>query len=155
MLTSTQYSALKAAVLADPTASVYYENGNDMELANWFNQPTTHVVWRSTMTPDIARAAIIEGATQLDALTVGKRDSLFWLASGNLDVSKPSVRAAIDDLCGSQNTLKSALQAAERRTCSRVEKLLSTGAGTTAEPALLGFEGEFSSYEIQFIRVVE
>ena len=152
MLTSTQLSTLKAVALADQTASAYITSGNDTGLAEWFNAPTAHVVWRSSMTPEQSRAAIIQGAAQLDALTVGKRDSLFWLASGDLNVSDATVRAAIDDLCGTQNTLKAALLAAEKRTCSVAEKALSSGAGTNTVPAMLGWEGVLSGNDMSAIR---
>ena len=151
-MTPTQLSALKVVALADATASALIAAGNDTGLAEWFNAPTSHVVWRSSLTPDQSRAAIIQGAAQLDALTVGKRDSLFWLASGNLNVSDASVRAAIDDLCGTQATLKASLLAAQKRTCSVAEKVLSTGAGTPATPATLGWEGVLSGNDMSAIR---
>ena len=100
----------------------------------------------------MSRAAIIQGATQLDALTVGKRDSLFWLASGNLNVSNAGVRAAIDDLCGAQNALKTALQAAQKRPANRAEKILASGTGTALSPALLGWEGRITSNDASAIR---
>ena len=152
MLTPTQLSTLKAAAMADPTASQYLTNGNDNELADWFNQPQTFVAWRSKLTPELARAAIIKGATQLDGLTVGKRDSLFYLVSGDLDVSDAAVRAAIDDLCGTQNTLKGHLTAAQKRTATRAEKALANGTGTDASPANLGWEGWISGNDASDIR---
>ena len=151
-MTPTQLLTLKAVALADPVAAQYLENGNDNELAEWFNQPQTFVVWRSKLTPDQARTAIIKGATQLDALTVGKRDSLFYLVSGDLDVSDAAVRAAIDDLCGSQNTLKGFLLAAQKRTATRAEKALANGTGTDAAPANLGWEGWISGNDASYIR---
>lgn len=149
---TAQLSALKALALADAAAVVLIQAGNDTGLAEWFNQPTTHVVWRSVMTPEMSRAAIVQGATQLDSLTVGKRDSLFWLASGDLNVSDSAVRAAIDDLCGSQATLKAALVAAEKRVCTVAEKALATGTGTTANPATLGWEGFIAGNDVSEIR---
>lgn len=151
-MTPAQLSVLKAVALADPTAAQYIANGNDNELAEWFNQPQTFVVWRSKLTPEQARAAIIKGATQLDGLTVGKRDSLFYLVSGDLDVSDASVRSAIDDLCGTQNQLKGYLTAAQKRTTSLAEKLLASGAGTDAVPANLGWEGWLSGNDSSDIR---
>lgn len=151
-MTPSQYSTLKTVALADQTAVAYIANGNDNELAEWFNQPQVFTVWRSALTPELARAAIIQGATQLDGLTVGKRDSLFYLVSGNLDVSQASVRAAIDDLCGTQNQLKGYLQAAQKRQANRAEKALSSGTGTDASPATLGWEGYVSSYDASNIR---
>lgn len=151
-MTPAQLATLKALALADQAAASYLTAGNDLALADWLNEDTAHIVWRSSLTPDMSRAAIIQGATQLDALTVGKRDSLFWLASGNLDVSNAGVRAAIDDLCGSQNTLKGALQAAQKRPANRAEKVLAGGAGTALSPALLGWEGRITSNDASAIR---
>ena len=152
MLTISQASTLKAVALADVTAAALLNGGNDTGLAEWFNTAQTHVVWRSSLTPELARAAIIQGASQLDALTVGKRDSLFYLASGSLNTTNPAVRAALDDLCGTQTQLKGYLQAAQKRTANRAEKALSTGSGTDASPATLGWEGVISSNEASAIR---
>lgn len=151
-MTPAQLSTLKSVALADPVAAGYLNAGNDTGLSEWFNQQTTHIVWRSVLTPELARAAIIKGATQLDALTVGKRDSLFYLVSGNLHASDAAVRAALDDLCGSQNTLKGFVQAACKRLASRAEKALSTGTGTDAAPATLGYEGVISGNDASLIR---
>lgn len=152
MLTPSQIATLRTLADADPVAAGYVASADDIALADWFNQVTTYVVWRTVLGPEMARSAIIEGATQLDGLTVGKRDSLFWLCSGNLDPSVPSVRAAIDDLCGSQNALKAALQAAQKRFATRAEKALASGAGTTASPATLTHEGLLSYGEASTIR---
>lgn len=151
-MTPTQISTLRTLADADPVAAGYVATADDIALASWFNEPTAHVVWRTVLSPEMARSAIIEGATQLDALTVGKRDSLFWLCSGNLNPSVPSVRAAIDDLCGTQNMLKGALQAAQKRFATRAEKVLSSGTGTTASPATLTYEGLLSYGEASIIR---
>lgn len=151
-MTPAQLSTLKSVALADPVAAGYLNAGNDTGLSEWFNQQTTHIVWRSVLTPELARAAIIKGATQLDALTVGKRDSLFYLVSGNLDASDAAVRASLDDLCGLQNTLKGFVQAACKRQASRAEKALATGTGTHAVPATLGYEGVISGNDASLIR---
>lgn len=151
-LTATQIATLKTIAAADQTAAALMDSADDIALAAWFNELTTYIVWRSVLTPEMARAAIIEGATQLDALTVGKRDSLFWLCTGNLNPSMSTVRAAIDDLCGTQNTLKTSLQAAEKRSATRAEKALSSGAGTTASPSIMTFEGLLSYADASQIR---
>ena len=154
-MTPTQLSTLKAVALTDPVATAYITNGNDNELAEWFNQPQTFVVWRTVLTPEQARAAIIKGATQLDGLTVGKRDSLFYLVSGDLAVSDASVRTAIDDLCGTQNQLKGYLTTAQKRTATRAEKALASGTGTDAVPANLGWEGWLSGNDASEIRMAQ
>lgn len=151
-MTPAQLSTLKSVALADPVAAGYLNAGNDTGLSEWFNQQTTHIVWRSVLTPELARSAIIKGATQLDALTVGKRDSLFYLVSGNLSVTNAAVRASLDDLCGSQNVLKGFVQASCKRQASRAEKALATGTGTDAVPATLGYEGVISGNDASLIR---
>jgi hypothetical protein len=154
MLTVQQYVALKAAALSDQTAAGYIAVADDQALADWFNgdQPTFYV-WRSMLSTDRSRSAVVKGATQLDALTVGKRDSLLWLLSEAIDPSDAAVRAAIEDLCGSQNTLKGALQAEFKRTATRAEKILASGTGTSAVPATLTYEGYVSAAEASTARV--
>ena len=155
-LTPAQQLTLRSAAVNDGAASVYVSTGNDQSLAAWLNahQPTFYA-WRSSLTPDMSRSAIVQGATQLDALTVGKRDSLLWLLSEPLNPADAAARTAIDDLCGSQNILKGALQAAIKRTTTRAEKLLSTGTGTSASPATLEFEGELTAADASGVRVAQ
>lgn len=152
MLTQQQMQTLRSVAEADPVAAGYVVSADDVALADWFNQPTAYVAWRTVLTPEMSRSAIVEGATQLDALTVGKRDSLFWLCSANLNPSIVSVRAAIDDLCGTQNTLKAALVAAQKRLTTRAEKALASGAGTTAVPGVMTYEGALNYGEASTIR---
>ena len=143
-LTQPQAAALKAAALLDPTAAAAIDAGDDQALADWLNtiQPSFWV-FSSVLSTDAARVAISKGIAQLDNLTVGKRDSLLWFFSVSTTPPNPSVAQAINDLCGSQNTLKNALLDALRRTATRAEKLLATGAGTNASPATMTFEGLF------------
>lgn len=150
--TAPQCTALLAAANLVPEAAAYVTGGNDSQLADWFNKPHTKTVWRLTLTPEMARAAIVKGAAQLDALTVGKRDTLLYLAQGNLDVSDPNVRAAIDDLCGSQATLKAAFVDAEKRIATIAEAALATGTGTVAVPAYLAWEGQINQGDISGMR---
>ena len=70
-LTIPQMQALKSAALADPTASGYLSTGNDNELAQWFNAPNGKIVWRTVITPDLMREALVAGAAQLDGLPAG------------------------------------------------------------------------------------
>ena len=156
MLTNDQLLALRAAAMADGTAAGYIATADDQALADWLNagQPSFYV-WRSSLTPDMARTAVVQGATQLDALAAGKRDSLFWLLSESVNPSDALVRSAIDDLCGTQNTLKGALQAALKRTTTRAEKLLASGTGTISVPATLSYEGYLSAAEASGVRVAQ
>ena len=154
-MTPQQLLTLKTFALADQEAAGYIANGQDNQLQDWFNSATTFVVWRSVLTAAMAREALVEGAAQLDALTAGKRDSLFRICDGDLATYKQAVRSAIDDLCGTQSVLKAAFAAAERRFATRAEKCLASGTGTTALPADLGWEGRISGLDASEIRTAQ
>lgn len=152
-LTTQQLQTLAADIAADPVLSTKpHTSDGAFEIADAYNQPATpaFVVWRSTVSPEEWRMAILGGggATQLDALTASKRESLLWAVSDTLHPDIAAVRAALDDFCGSQNTLKAAITAAQKRDSNRVEKLLATGTGSTASPATMGFEGTISYQDV-------
>lgn len=62
--------------------------------------------------------------------------------------------SAIDDLTGTQNTLKASLVAACKRIATRAEQALSTGTGTTAAPGTAGWVGSLSYGVVSVIRSV-
>jgi hypothetical protein len=143
--TPAQRAAFAADVAADPVLSQMQPSSNAIyDIIAAYKAPTSYVIWRSQMTTEISRPAIVAGASQLDALTVGKRDSLLWLCAQTLDARNPNVRTAIADLTGTQTTLKNALEAALRRNANRLEKLFSTGTGTAVSPGTASVEGELT-----------
>lgn len=104
--------------------------------------------WRGIVSSEELVSACLIGGTQLDGLTAGKRDALLWAIDRSLNFKVASTRAAIDDFCGSQATLKSALQAVQRRTCSVLEKMFAVGTGSYAAPANVVIEGAISIGDI-------
>lgn len=154
MLTNAQKATLKAAILAETDATLvqYRVNGQTTMIAEWYNRPAepAHYVWRSTFTSAEAREAIAggDGLGQLDNLTAGKRDALLWLFEGVTQPSNEAQRTAILGLCGTQNTLKTSITAAQKRATSRVEKLFATGIGSEVSPATLGWEGPLSADDV-------
>jgi hypothetical protein len=153
-LTPAQLTALKANILADSTLAAWAATGRmAQEIADAYNLTASPawVVWRSSVGPIEWRNAIIGGggASQLDALTASKRDSLLWAVSDTLNPSNANVRAALDDFCGSQNTLKAAVLAVQKRAAIRAEKLFSTGTGSDASPATLTHEGPLTYQDIE------
>ena len=145
MLTDAQKVTLKADILAHQDTADVYGIGNLSTLADIYNAQASPVftVWRSSLTAEQARAAVSggDGLGQLDNLTVGKRDALLWLFEGTTQPGNAAQRDAIQSLCGTQNTLKAAITAAQKRTASRIEKLFATGTGSDASPATLVVEG--------------
>lgn len=154
MLTNEQLATLKVDILADATLTEWAAAGNMLsEIAAIYNQTAepAFVVWRTSVGPEDWDDAIMGtsgAATQLDGLTASKRDSLFWATGKMLNPSVPSVRAALEDFCGSQKTLKAAVLAVQKRNATRAEKLFATGTGSTASPATMTFEGALTSADV-------
>ena len=155
MLTTQQLQTLKDYILADTTLAEWAATGRmAQEIATALNELTdpAWIVWRTAVDSDAWDDAIMSttgAATQLDALTASKRDSLFWALGKTLNPSIAATRAALDDFCGSQNTLKAAIAAAQKRTASRAEMALSTGTGTSASPATLDYEGTLNYSDVE------
>lgn len=151
-LTPAQLATLKAAILAetDPAFVAARTNGQTSLMAAFYNGEASPAfyVWRKVYTPDMIADAIDAGITQLDALTASKRDSLLWWASRAHDASLAQTQAAMNDLCGSQNTLKTALLNGGKRKVTRAERLYVTGTGSLAEPGVPGFEGTLGESDI-------
>jgi hypothetical protein len=118
----------------------------DSEIAAYYNANSTFIVWRSSLTPAQARAAISggDGLAQLDNLTVGKRDALLWTLGDTTSPANAAQRAAIESLCGTQNQLKAAILAAQKRAATKAEQLFAAGTGSDASPGALGWEGALS-----------
>lgn len=153
-LTTPQMQTLRALAAADPTAAGYMAKADDIALAAWYNTPTSYVIWHPDVTPDAWDNAMMQGVTQMDGLTVGKRDTLFVVMGKMRDCRDANVRASIDDLTGTQNTLKAALVAACKRVATRAEQALSTGTGTTAAPGTAAWVGSLSYGVVSMIRSV-
>jgi len=154
-MTPAQQVVLKAAILADPALATQPSDGDGLGvIATALNALASpdFIVWKSSFTPSDARAAIIKGASQMDNLTVGKRDSLLWLVSETVDCRDPSVQQALSDLCGLQTVLKAALLSAMKRKATRVEQLFSSGTGSDASPGITTFEGSVSANDVDAAR---
>jgi hypothetical protein len=145
-LTSAQATTLAADIKANPDCAAWLPTRIDSEIAAYYNAESAFIVWRSTLTSAQARAAISGGAglAQLDNLTAGKRDSLLWVFNNDTQPSNAAQRSAIDDLCGTQNQLKAAILAAQKRAATKAEQLFATGTGSDASPGSLVWEGALS-----------
>ena len=154
-LTPEQQATLKAYIQNDATLNAQPNNntGNG-EIANALNADASPAfyVWLTAYTPELKAQAIDNGITQVDNLTASKRDTLLWWASRTHDASKAATRQAMSDLCGSQNTLKAVLIDGAKRKARLLEKVLSTGTGTLASPATMGYEGAITADEIEQVR---
>jgi len=140
-MTPEQYQLLANHIRTntDPAIVAAFPLRNDGQIQEWYNLDSAFVVWRSLLTPEQARDAISggDGLAQLDNLTAGKRDSLLWALSGDTHPTNTAQRTAIEGLCGTQNTLKAAILAAQKRFATRAEAIYATGTGTNAVPGTL------------------
>lgn len=140
MLTTEQMLTLRQAIAAntDPALMALKEARDTSSIADYYNQKASPAfyAWRLTYTPDQIAEAIETGITQLDALSASKREVLLWWAERPHNPA--TSQAAINDMCGSQNTLKTAVQNGGKVTVTRGEKIWCTGTGSLALPATFG-----------------
>ena len=157
-LTTAQAAALKADILLDPVLGpLLNTSDNAFEIARLYNLPASpaFTVWKTRVSiNDVGKA--FSGA-ELAGLTTGNQTRLQTIAQYLAEGVNPSLldnRVFFDDVfSGAGGTITRAnLLTLWKRSASRVEKLFSTGTGSVAAPATLGFEGQVSYQEIQAAR---
>ena len=157
MLTTTQAQALQTDVNADPAfASVPHNSDGAFTIAAAYNllASPAFIVWKSKVYQD----EITQNGftwTEVDSLTVGKARIWEWMFANeerSCNPSKANVRAGIAE-CWSGNAAKLAVQAVVlghcKRSATRAEKLFTTGTGSDATPATMGYEGSLTYSDVQ------
>lgn len=155
MLTTAQKLTLKAAIAAelDPTFVALRQAGGTGQMAEWFNQPSTVVVWRTSVPKDEITMNGFDW-TRLDNLSIGSArvwDGLFDNAQRITNPSKPNVRAGIDAVwkgTAADLAVRAAVYVHCKRFATLGEKLFATGLGTTIEPSVMGFEGQITNDDV-------
>lgn len=160
MLTTAQLQAIKAVIDADPALSGQPLNSDGaFFIANALNllADPVFIVWKSLVQQD----EITQNGftwTEVDGLSVGKARIWEWLFLNEdraINPSRPNVRAGIIEVW-TGTAAKLAVQAAVlahcKRSATRAEKALATGAGTDASPATMGFEGQLSYQDVEAAR---
>lgn len=142
-LTPQQYATLKTAIAGDGTLSALPNDpdGNTAvaALLNVAASPDW-VVWRTRVTD---REIMLNGFdwTRVDNLSVGKSRIWDWMFRfGFIDPSKPNIRTGIDSTwvgTAADLAVRAAVYVHCKKNASRVQKLFSTGTGTTNDPATL------------------
>jgi len=155
MLDTAQLHVLRAAILAetDPAFTALRDSKSDGEMAAWFNQPSTTIVWRTAVTQD----EIMQNGfdwVQVDNLSVGKARIWDWLFKNQaltMNPSKGNVRGGIDECwkgTAAMLSVRAAIYLHCKRPATRGEKLFATGTGTDASPATMGMEGDVTYYDV-------
>lgn len=160
LISPSQIATLKAACLADTVAcKPLHDAANDEALAAYFNADTsTFIVWKTGVTKEDLTQNDAFDWTRVDNLSVGKAriwDLMFDNSARAINPSKANVRAGIAAAwvgTAADLAVRSAVLARCQRSATRAEKILATGTGTAAAPAVLSFEGSISVGEASLIR---
>lgn len=175
MLTPAQCLTLKNLALADQTAAALIAAGNDMGLADWFNQPTTTYIWRTSVpTDEVLDAITWANLTPVDppndTVLYSNRAYVCLCKQNNLQIllrgeriagAKATVRAGLSDALlnvpsgvagATQSAGWASVKAVLSRFAKRAEAALATGAGTQAAPSTPAYDGNLNYMEIPAIR---
>jgi len=145
-LTLSQLQAVKAHIDASADLNVFANNGDgNFAVAALLNLTAAPdwTVWRASVTWDEIMLNGMDWA-RVDNLSVGKAriwDWMFQNGQRSMNPSKANIRAGIDSTwVGSAADLavRASVYTHCKRLATRVEKVLSTGAGTVNDPATLG-----------------
>jgi hypothetical protein len=166
-LTTAQKTALKADILADSTLSSQPNNSDGAHaIAAAYDVLATPAfwVWKTQVSKgDLTNTVGPEGTIFVWAgngfITRTAQETTAWReifdASGYVNASLQNVRQAFADIfsgTGNAALNRTHLLASARRQAARVEKLFATGTGSTAAPAILGFEGSLTIQDVQTAR---
>lgn len=155
-LTPQQDAIIKAWVLADaelslldPSSNAIYTIINKLSLTS---DPAFYI-YRPSVTQD----EIMQNGfdwTQVDNQTVGKWriwQALFDNATKSINPSKSNVRAGIDEAwkgTAAMLAVRAAIYVHCRKAATNLEKLFSTGSGTTVSPGDCSYFGNVSYYDV-------
>jgi len=143
-LTDAQYTTLANHIRAniEPEVVAALAIRNDTELAKLYNLDTDFYVWKTSITPDEYRGAVVW--TEVDTLNAGNARIWEWVTNyftGNLDASDANVRQGIADAFGAGTTTRANLLALGKRLASLYEEVFATGTGTEATPGTMVLQG--------------
>lgn len=155
-LTLSQLQTLKTAILAetDPNFVFARDNGQTGVMADFYNQPSTFVVYKSSET--VAAVGQAVNYVAFEALTTANLEKINTFTRLNMNTFLPS-RADVRSfwanvfsgaLGGQGQATRDALEALWRRFAKRGERLYATGTGTTLAPGALALEGNVTDQNI-------
>lgn len=167
-LSPSQLATLKSDILADPALSAKPNtpDGNT-EIAVAYAQLATpdYWVWRSSLSKtEVVQQTSVDGTTFIwvgngfITRSVGEQQAWNQLFDNEAGVCNPSLanvrQAFVDIFSGAGNAAsnRTHLSAIARRRANRGEKLFATGAGSTASPSTMSFEGSLTADDVQAAR---
>ncbi len=132
-LTPEQLNQIKTAVAADPTANGYRLAQDVYSLRAWLNGDSGKLAWKSRLEGGEITRALIAGSAEVDNLSVGKRDTLFFMSQNgaSVDTRLATVHQAFIDLTtgspANATTVRAKLQEFSKRALRRWEDVFDTG----------------------------
>lgn len=157
-MTPEQLLVIKNYILATPAlAAKPMTPDGAYEIAQELNKgkDPTFVVWKTSVDMyEIMRNGM--DWARVDNLTVGKARIWDWIGRlGTFNASKVNIRAGIDATwigTAADLAVRAVVYTHCKRNAKVAEALLATGTGTTADPAVLNFEGDISYYQVMEAR---
>lgn len=173
-LDNAQLLVLKAAILAETDVQFVIDRtaGSTTNMANFYNQDSTFVVWKTTTRADDVFESILwkkltpednpDGTaayTNIALACQGRQFNVQTMLVGRETIasSKNQIRQGLNDaLTSVPSGVAGALQAAGwsavklvmQRFATKCEELYATGTGTSGTPGGLVFEGQISRTDI-------
>jgi len=158
-LTNAQLDTLKAAINAntDPQFVIYRQNGQNTQMAAWYNVDSTFIVFKSTeQTLQIGNVANYVAVAALTDIKKNQLTTFYVLNPSTFGPSRQDQRDYLADtfsgaLGGQGQATRDALDALYRRPALKGEQLYCTGTGTTATPGALNATafGQMTDVNIQ------
>lgn len=163
-MNNTQLQNLKNDINNDVTLSVIPNTPDGAyAIADAYNVVASpdFWVWKSFVSDtDIYSVTSVDGTTwswtSYIGRSQGERDAWRQMVNmaGGLNPALANTRSGIADIFSGAGgaAQRTHLLALGRRKATRAEKLFSTGTGSTASPAIMGFEGRISADDVQAAR---
>lgn len=161
-LNAAQIATLKADITANSAQFGSIPNTLDgaFAIAAAYNLPASpdFYVWRTSLSLDEVVSRTLDDSTAWSwttylALDQAHRDCWrdMFSATGSVNPSLANLRAGMSAIFGAGAQL-TFLAAVAKRTSSRIEKVLSTGTGSSASPAVMGYEGQINYNDVYAAR---
>lgn len=148
-LTTEQKALIKAYVEANPElyGSIPHTHDGAYDLNDKLSlvADPAFIVWKTSVDPDEIMRNGMDWA-RVDNLTAGKARIWEWMTKlGSFNASKANVRAGIDATwvgTAADLAVRAQVYSHCKRPATIIEKILATGTGTDASPAIMGYEGK-------------
>lgn len=158
-LTDAQIATFKVAITTetDPTLVSLRTAGATGAMTDWYNAPSTFIVWKTRLhEQEITSLTSDEGTVwswpAFISRSVAEQTGWQRMFNGTYTInpSLAQARTGIADIFsgGTGAAQRTHILAMSKRPATRGEKVFATGAGTTATPGTLVFEGRIGEYDI-------